>query len=36
MRTFDDQSNGLFAHIVDPEGTTIELWEPRPMEGAEG
>jgi predicted enzyme related to lactoylglutathione lyase len=28
VRTFDDESNGRFAHIVDPEGTTIELWQP--------
>jgi predicted enzyme related to lactoylglutathione lyase len=31
VRSFDDQPNGRFAHIVDPEGTTIELWEPAPM-----
>ncbi len=31
VRSFDDQPNGRFAHIVDPEGTTIELWEPKPM-----
>jgi predicted enzyme related to lactoylglutathione lyase len=31
VRSFDDESNGRFAHIVDPEGTTIELWEPAPM-----
>jgi len=23
-----DEPNGRFAHIVDPEGTTIELWQP--------
>ncbi len=28
---FPDQPNGRFAHIVDPEGTKIELWQPRPM-----
>ena len=22
--------NGVFAHILDPEGNPIELWEPRP------
>ena len=31
VRTFDDQANGRFAHIVDPDGTTLELWEPAPM-----
>ena len=24
-----DEPNGRFAHIVDPEGTKIELWQPR-------
>lgn len=29
--------NGRFAHLVDPEGRKIELWEPGPMpEGAGG
>jgi predicted enzyme related to lactoylglutathione lyase len=23
-----DESNGRFAHILDPEGTKIELWQP--------
>jgi predicted enzyme related to lactoylglutathione lyase len=27
-----DEANGRFAHILDPEGRKIELWEPRPME----
>jgi predicted enzyme related to lactoylglutathione lyase len=27
----DDQPNGRFAHIMDPEGVRIELWQPRPM-----
>jgi len=31
VRTFDDQANGRFAHIVDPDGTTLQLWEPAPM-----
>lgn len=31
VRTFEDQPNGRFAHIVDPEGTTLELWQPEPM-----
>jgi predicted enzyme related to lactoylglutathione lyase len=26
-----DQPNGRFAHIVDPDGTKIELWQPKPM-----
>ncbi|MGE0047304.1 MAG: VOC family protein [Hyphomonadaceae bacterium] len=31
VKTFDEEPNGLFAHIVDPEGTKIELWQPKPM-----
>jgi predicted enzyme related to lactoylglutathione lyase len=31
VRSFEDQPNGRFAHIVDPEGTTLELWQPKPM-----
>lgn len=26
-----DESNGRFAHLLDPEGTKIELWQPKPM-----
>ena len=26
-----DEPNGRFAHILDPEGTKIELWQPKPM-----
>jgi predicted enzyme related to lactoylglutathione lyase len=26
-----DEFNGRFAHIIDPEGRKIELWEPKPM-----
>ena len=26
-----DEPNGRFAHILDPEGRKIELWEPKPM-----
>jgi predicted enzyme related to lactoylglutathione lyase len=26
-----DEGMGRFAHIIDPEGRKIELWEPRPM-----
>lgn len=27
-----DEFNGRFAHILDPDGRKIELWQPRPME----
>jgi predicted enzyme related to lactoylglutathione lyase len=30
VKTFPDDYNGRFAHIVDPEGRKIELWQPRP------
>lgn len=26
-----DEPNGRFAHIMDPDGRKIELWEPKPM-----
>ena len=26
-----DEPNGRFAHVLDPEGTKIELWQPKPM-----
>jgi predicted enzyme related to lactoylglutathione lyase len=26
-----DEANGHFAHIMDPDGRKIELWEPKPM-----
>jgi predicted enzyme related to lactoylglutathione lyase len=26
------EANGRFAHLMDPNGTRIELWEPKPME----
>jgi predicted enzyme related to lactoylglutathione lyase len=26
-----DEPNGRFAHVLDPEGRKLELWEPRPM-----
>jgi predicted enzyme related to lactoylglutathione lyase len=26
-----EEANGRFAHIMDPEGRKIELWEPRPF-----
>ncbi|MDX2275249.1 MAG: VOC family protein [Hyphomonadaceae bacterium] len=31
VRLFPDEINGRFAHIIDPEGRKIELWEPKPM-----
>lgn len=30
-KVLPDEPNGRFAHIVDPEGTKIELWQPKPM-----
>ena len=32
VKTFPDEANGRFAHILDPEGRKIELWQPKPME----
>jgi predicted enzyme related to lactoylglutathione lyase len=31
VKIFPDEANGRFAHIMDPEGHKIELWEPKPM-----
>lgn len=31
VKTFPEEVNGRFAHILDPEGRKIELWEPKPM-----
>ncbi len=31
VKTFPEEANGKFAHIMDPEGNKIELWEPKPM-----
>jgi predicted enzyme related to lactoylglutathione lyase len=31
VKMFDDEPNGRFAHLLDPEGTKIELWQPKPM-----
>ncbi len=31
VKTFPDEANGKFAHIMDPEGNKIELWQPMPM-----
>jgi predicted enzyme related to lactoylglutathione lyase len=33
VQVLDDQPNGRFAHILDPEGRKIELWQPAPMDG---
>jgi predicted enzyme related to lactoylglutathione lyase len=30
-KVLPEEPNGRFAHITDPEGTRIELWQPRPM-----
>ena len=30
-KVYPEDSNGRFAHILDPEGTKIELWQPKPM-----
>lgn len=32
VKTFPEEANGKFAHIMDPEGNKLELWEPKPME----
>lgn len=29
-----EEFNGRFAHIMDPEGRKIELWQPKPMDEA--
>lgn len=29
VATMPDEFNGKFAHIMDPEGRKIELWEPK-------
>ncbi|MBY0562921.1 MAG: VOC family protein [Hyphomonadaceae bacterium] len=34
VKLFPDEANGRFAHILDPEGRKVELWQPKPMEGA--
>lgn len=33
LKILNDQPNGRFAHIMDPEGRKLELWEPAPMAG---
>lgn len=34
VKLFPEEANGRFAHILDPDGRKIELWEPKPMPGA--
>ncbi len=31
LANFPEEANGKFAHIMDPEGNKIELWQPMPM-----
>jgi predicted enzyme related to lactoylglutathione lyase len=31
IKLFPEEVNGRFAHILDPEGRKIELWQPKPM-----
>lgn len=31
IKVMPDEGMGAFAHIMDPEGRKIELWEPKPM-----
>ena len=31
LKTMPDEGMGSFAHIIDPEGRKIELWQPKPM-----
>jgi catechol 2,3-dioxygenase-like lactoylglutathione lyase family enzyme len=26
-----DEPNGRFAHMIDPDGVKVELWQPKPM-----
>lgn len=33
VKLFPDEFNGRFAHIIDPDGRKIELWQPRPLDG---
>jgi predicted enzyme related to lactoylglutathione lyase len=34
VKLFPEEINGRFAHIIDPEGRKVELWEPKPMPAA--
>lgn len=29
VKTFPEEANGRFAHIMDPEGRKVELWKPK-------
>jgi predicted enzyme related to lactoylglutathione lyase len=31
VKLFPEEANGRFAHIIDPEGRKVELWEPKPF-----
>ncbi|MEP7211241.1 MAG: VOC family protein [Alphaproteobacteria bacterium] len=31
IKTMPDEGMGKFAHIMDPDGNKLELWEPKPM-----
>jgi hypothetical protein len=31
VNVLPDEPNGRFAHVIDPEGMKIELWQPKPM-----
>ncbi len=31
IKVLPDEANGRFAHLLDPEGNKVELWEPKPM-----
>jgi predicted enzyme related to lactoylglutathione lyase len=33
VKLFPEEFNGRFAHVMDPDGRKIELWEPRPVRG---
>ncbi|MGE3931075.1 MAG: VOC family protein [Hyphomonadaceae bacterium] len=35
VKMFPEEMNGRFAHILDPDGRKIELWEPKPMPAAQ-
>jgi len=30
LATMPDEGNGRFAHLMDPDGRKVELWEPKP------
>ncbi len=33
LKVMPDEGMGRFAHIMDPEGRKVELWEPKPYKG---